>query len=159
MVLIPASSRSRGRKGESVFEGWLRRSRLGYMIVDQTPLSVPRAPKYIKRPDFLVGIVNTIVAIDVKARDFVDDCGIIELNEHEGFSCFQRCFGMPVWYAWYPDKGHERCLLFRNADIHDGHYRFLKNRQVLAIPADTMAEFDTMAVSFDMALFFASRDQ
>lgn len=159
MVLIPAANRSRGRKGETVFEGWLRRSRLGYMIVDQTPLSVPSAPKYIKRPDFLVGMVSTMVAVDVKARTLVDGCGIIEVAEHDGFDRFQRCFGTQVWYAWFPEKDHERCLLFRNSDIHDGHFRFLKNRQVLAIPADTMAEFDTMAVSFDMALFFASRDQ
>jgi len=159
MVMLPAASRDRGRKGETVFEGWLRRSRLGYMIVDQTPLSVPSAPKYIKRPDFLVGMVGTMVAVDVKARALVDGCGIIELDEHDGFVRFQRCFGTQVWYAWYPDKEHGRCLLFRNSDIHDGHVRYLKNRQVLAIPAETMAAFDTMALSFDMALFLASRDQ
>lgn len=157
MVMISAKSRARGKSAEDAFVAWLRRSKLGYMIVDQTPFSVPIAPEYIKRPDYLVGILNSMVAVDVKARDFVDGCGIIEVQEHEGFNFFQRYFGMAVWYAWYPDKGHARCLLFRNTDITPAHKRFLKNRTVCAVPIETMLEFDTIDNAFDYALFMASR--
>ena len=65
MVRLPARSIQRGKKAEDAFTFWLRLSKLGYMIVDQTPFSVPISADKIKRPDFLVGILSATMAIDV----------------------------------------------------------------------------------------------
>lgn len=157
MVRLPASSVARGKKAEDAFKRWLRESQLGYMIVDQTPFSVPISADKIKRPDFLVGILSATIAIDVKGRDFFDGCGIIELDEHEGFMFFERYFGTPVWYAWYPDKDHASCFLFRNTDIRTSFQRFLKGRTVCAIPVEAMVECQPYDQTFDYALFLASR--
>lgn len=157
MVRLPAPSVIRGQKAEEAFKQWLRRTKLGYMIVDQTPFSVPISADKLKRPDFLVGILNGTIAVDVKGRDFFDACGIIELSEHEGFMFFERYFGTPVWYAWYPDKDHTSCFLFRNTDIKKAHERLLKGRTVCAIPFEVMTECRPFDEGFDYAVFLSSR--
>lgn len=159
VVRIPAANQKRGASAEEAFKQWLRRSKLGYMIVDQTPFSVPISADKLKRPDYLVGILSGTIAIDVKGRDFFDGCGIIELAEYEGFHFFQRYFGTPVWYAWYPDKDHTTCFLFRNTDIKWEHRRLLKGRTVIAIPLDAMTECHPYEEGFDYAMFVASRHQ
>lgn len=159
MVLLPATSRERGRKAEAAFRKWLDRTRLGYMIVDQTPFSVPIGPEYLKRPDYLIGIMSIgMIAVDVKGRDLVDGCGIIEVSEYEGFSLFERYFGTPVWYVWYPHTSHTECLMFRNADLSLAHKRLLKNRTVYAVPLHVMHAFKPFEDGFDYALFVASRN-
>lgn len=157
MVRLPAKSLARGQKAEEAFKQWLRRTKLGYMIVDQTPFSVPISADKLKRPDYLVGILSGTIAVDVKGRDLFDGCGVIELAEHEGFHFFERYFGTPVWYAWYPDKEHTTCFLFRNTDIKKNHERLLKGRTVCAIPLETMTECRPYEEGFDYALFLASR--
>ena len=157
MVRLSAASVERGKKAELAFKQWLRRSKLGYMIVDQTPFSVPISADKLKRPDYLVGILNRMIAIDVKGRAFVDGCGIVELAEHSGFMFFERYFGTPVWYAWYPENGSTTCFLFRNTDIRKGNHRVLKGRTVCAIPFEAMTECHPFDEGFDYALFSASR--
>lgn len=128
------------------------------MVVDQTPLSVPIGAKHIKRPDFLVGLLSIgMVAVDVKGRDLVDGHAIIETDEYDGFHFFQRYFGIPVWYVWYPDTEHTTCSLFRNTDIHWAHRRTLNGRTVCAIPRDVMTLAKPEHEGFDYALFMASR--
>ena len=105
----------------------------------------------------LVGILNGTIAIDVKGRDFFDGCGIIETAEHEGFMFFERYFGTPIWYAWYPDQDHASCFLFRNTDIKKSHERLLKGRTVCAVPIEAMTECRPYDEGFDYALFMASR--
>lgn len=157
MVRIPAANKARGLAAENAFKQWLRRSKLGYMIVDQTPFSVPISADKLKRPDYLVGILSGTIAIDVKGRDFFDGCGIIEVAEHEGFEFFERYFGTPVWYAWYPAKDFGTCFLFRNTDIKKAHERLLKGRTVCAVPFDLMTECRPYDEEFDYAMFVASR--
>ena len=77
MVRIPAANKARGLAAENAFKQWLRRTKLGYMIVDQTPFSVPISADKIKRPDYLVGILSGTIAIDVKGPDFLDGPGIM----------------------------------------------------------------------------------
>lgn len=128
------------------------------MIVDQTPFSVPIGPEQLKRPDYLVGILSVgMVAVDVKGRDLLDGYAIIDLDEYHGFHYFERYFGTPVWYAWYPDKGHGSCLMFRNTDIKWEYRRKLNGRMVCAVPAEVMTEIRPLNDGFDYALFVASR--
>lgn len=158
MARIPAANRIRGHHAEVAFKQWLNSSRLGYMVVDQTPLSVPIGHKRIKRPDYLVGLLSIgMIAVDVKGRDLVDGHGIIELDEYEGFHFFHRYFSIPVWYAWYPDTTHQTCLLFRNTDIRWEHRRNLNGRTVCAVPRDVMTLCKPGQEGFDYALFMASR--
>jgi hypothetical protein len=156
MARIPAASRTRGALAEKAFKAWLDRTRLGYMIVDQTPFTVPITASKVKRPDFLVGILDHMVAVDVKGRDLFDGHGIIEIDEFEGFHFFQRYFGLTVWYAWYPDREHDVALLFRNTDIRAAHRMRLKGREVCAIPVDAMTQCRPFDEGFDYALFVAS---
>lgn len=157
MARIPAASRARGTLAEKAFKAWLSRTRLGYMIVDQTPFTVPMTASRVKGPDFLIGVLASMVAVDVKGRDLFDGCGIIEIDEHEGFQFFQRYFGLTVWYAWYPTRKHEVVLLFRNTDIRPDHRKMLKGREVCAIPVEGMTEVRPFEEGFDYALFVASR--
>lgn len=129
------------------------------MIVDQTPFSVPISADKLKRPDFLIGILNRMIAIDVKGREFFDGCGIVELAEHTGFMFFERYFGTPVWYAWYPNKDFATCFLFRNTDINPAYHRMLKGRTVCAIPFEVMTKCHPYDEAFDYALFLAGRNQ
>lgn len=158
MPRIPAANRIRGHHAEVAFKQWLNRSRLGYMVVDQTPFSVPIGAKHIKRPDYLIGLMSIgMVAVDVKGRDMVDGHGIIELDEHDGFNFFQRYFSVPVWYAWYPYTDHDTCLLFRNTDIKTAHRKTLNRRTVYAVPREVMTLCKPVHEGFDYALFMASR--
>lgn len=158
MARIPAANRERGALAEKAFKAWLDRTRLGYMIVDQTPFTVPSTASRVKRPDFLVGILDTMVAVDVKGRDLIDGFGIIEVDEYEGFHFFQRYFGLTVWYVWYPTRKHDEALLFRNTDIRTAHRARLKGREVCAVPVETMYRCLPYDQQFDYALFMAGRD-
>ena len=70
---------------------------------------------------------------------------------------FERYFGTPVWYAWYPGKDFGTCFLFRNTDIRRSHQRQLKGRTVCAIPLDDMTECQPYEETFDYAMFKAHR--
>lgn len=131
---------------------------MGYMVVDQTPFTVPSHANEIKRPDFLVGILSVgLVAIDVKGRSPVDGAIIIERAEFEGFTYFERYFGAPVWYVCYPERTSDRCLLFRNADLMRLPLKPLNRRHVYAVPLSSMTNAFPHDETFDTALLAASR--
>jgi hypothetical protein len=158
MVRLSAASVERGQKAEEAFKKWLRRTKLGYMVVDQTPFSVPIGPERLKRPDFLVGILSVgMIAIDAKGRNLVDGHAIIEVSEYEGFSYFERYFGTPVWYAWYPNRDHLLCYLFRNSDLRGAYRQQFGKRTVFAVPLEVMTPCKPFDEHFDYALFVASR--
>ena len=162
MARIPAANRDRGRAAEAAFKAWLVDSRLAFMVVDQTPLTMPRhLSGSVKRPDYLVGILSIgLVAVDVKARTPVEGHLLIDADEHAAFGLFERYFGTPVWYACYTE-GHARsCCLFRNVDIcpeRDG--RRLGGRTAYAVPIELATHCRVEAEPFDAALFNASRER
>lgn len=162
MAVIPARNRREGLEAETSFRCWLLKSKLGFLEVDQKFHSLPQyLRKIVKRPDFLVGILSVgMVAVDVKSRvSMMKDFIIIEHEEYESFSAFERYFGLKVWYACYVDKDFSRCLLFRNADIDPSRFSArIRNRLVLAIPINLMTPANANE-TFDHTLLRASRER
>src|SRR5262245_30425008 len=91
----------KGEGGERALQDWLDRSRLAYLYLDQTPLTIPAAHRVnIKRPDFLVTVegIGTI-AVDAKAKAFIDGYFVLDVSERRRLDGFESVFGIPVWYA------------------------------------------------------------
>lgn len=112
----------KGEGGERTLQDWLDRSRLAYLYLDQSPLTIPAAHRaHIKRPDFLVAVdgIGTI-AVDAKAKSFIEGCLVLDASERRRLDGFESTFGIPVWYACFPPKEQRRCYLFRNRDLFDG---------------------------------------
>jgi len=79
-VLTPLQRIEQGEGGERALQVWLDRSRLAYLFLDQTPLTMPTMHRAdIKRPDFLVAIDGLgTVAVDAKAKAFIDGHFVLE---------------------------------------------------------------------------------
>ena len=105
-----------GEGGERALQDWLDRSRLAYLFLDQTPLTMPATHRAdIKRPDFLVAIDGLgTVAVDAKAKAFIDGCFVLDASERRRLDGFESEFGMPVWYACFQPAAPRLCYLFRN---------------------------------------------
>jgi hypothetical protein len=109
----------KGEDGERALQEWLDRSRLAYVFLDQTPLTIPIAHRaHIKRPDFLVAVDGLgTIAVDAKAKSFIEGCFVIDASERRRLDGFESIFGIPVWYACFPPEEEGRCYLFRNRDL------------------------------------------
>jgi len=83
--------------GERALQDWLDRSRLAYLYLDQTPVTIPAARADIKRPDFLVAVhgIGT-VAVDAKAKAFIDVCFVLDASERRRLDGFESAFGIPL---------------------------------------------------------------
>ena len=109
----------KGEGGERTLQDWLDRSRLAYLLLDQSPLTIPAAHRAdIKRPDFLVAVdgIGTI-ALDAKAKAFIGGCLMLDASERRRLDGFETIFGIPVWYACFPPDDPRRAYLFRNRDL------------------------------------------
>ena len=98
-----------GEGGERALQDWLDRSRLAYLYLDQSPLTIPTAHRAdIKRPDFLVAVdgVGT-VAVDAKAKAFIDGCFVLDASERRRLDGFESVFDIPVWYACFPPESRD----------------------------------------------------
>lgn len=116
--------------------------------------------RIIKRPDRLIGILSVgLVAVDVKARSAVSGSVLIQVDEYETFVTFEQMFGIPVWYACYPDRTYETCLLFRNVDLTLGERARVKDAPCFAFPIELATEVQPAKLAFDTALMRASRDR
>lgn len=109
----------KGEGGERALQDWLDRSRLAYLFLDQSPLTIPAAHRAdIKRPDFLVAINGLgTIALDAKAKAFIDGCFVLDASERRRLEGFESVFAIPVWYACFPPEEPGRCYLFRNRDL------------------------------------------
>jgi hypothetical protein len=124
----------KGEGGERALQDWLDRSRLAYLYLDQTPLTIPAAHRAdIKRPDFLVAVEGLgTVALDAKAKSFIDGCFLLDASERRRLDGFESTFGIPVWYVCFPPAEEGRCYLFRNralmgpAVMHDAAKQLIR---------------------------------
>jgi hypothetical protein len=129
---------AQGEGGERALQDWLDRSRLAYLYLDQTPLTIPAAHRAdIKRPDFLVAVegVGTI-AVDAKAKSFIDGCFVLDASERRRLDGFESIFGIPVWYACFPPEEEGRCYLFRNRDLNGTAVISNLAKRIICAPAD-----------------------
>jgi hypothetical protein len=88
-------------------QDWLDRSRLAYLFLDQTSLTIPAHQRAnIKRPDFLVAVDRLgTVALDAKAESFTDGQFVLDASDRRRLVGFESAFGMPVWYACFSAGG------------------------------------------------------
>jgi hypothetical protein len=124
----------KGEGGERTLQEWLDRSRLAYVFLDQSPLTIPAAHRvHIKRPDFLVAVDGLgTIALDAKAKSFIEGCLMLDLSERRRLDGFESIFGIPVWYACFPPTEPGLCYLFRNRVIME--QAVIHNRQIVLAP-------------------------
>jgi hypothetical protein len=147
-----------GEGGERALQDWLDRSRLAYLYLDQTPLTIPVARRAdIKRPDFLVAVdgVGTI-AVDAKAKCLVDGCFVLDACEWRRLDAFESVFAMPVWYACFPPDERGTCYLFRNRELAGPTVIHVTDQQIIRAPLALAVTVPHHRVLFDRALAAAN---
>jgi hypothetical protein len=148
---------AQGEGGERKLQDWLDRSRLAYLYLDQTPLTIPAAHlANIKRPDFLVAVDGlSTIAVDAKAKSFIDGGFVIDVSERRRLDGFEAIFGIPVWYACFPPERPGRCYLFRNRDLAGSGVRHLTRSQMVWAPIMLGQSVEHPATPFGRALLAA----
>jgi hypothetical protein len=156
-VLSPIQRIEQGEGGERALQDWLDRSRLAYLFLDQTPLTMPATHRAdIKRPDFLVAIEGLgTVAVDAKAKAFIDGHFVLDASERRRLDGFETAFGIPVWYACFPPNEPDLCHLFRNRELMGAAVIHDPARQIIRSPLILGFTFEPASVSFAAALLRA----
>lgn len=105
-VIHPAD-KAKGDLGERRFKGWLDKSALPHVYLDQTPMSVPEHLRgELKRPDYLVGVPGVgMVAFDVKVKALYNGHFIFDFGEIRRMRNFARFFHMTVYFACLDPDG------------------------------------------------------
>ena len=153
----PLERIEKGEGGERALQDWLDRSRLAYLFLDQTPLTIPAAHRAnIKRPDFLVPIGGMeIIAVDAKAKAFVDGHFVLDASERRRLDGFETEFGMPVWYACFPPGEPRHCYLFRNRALMGPAVLYDPTKQIVRVPVTLGFAVEHAAIPFAQALLQA----
>jgi hypothetical protein len=148
----------KGEGGERALQDWLDRSRLAYLFLDQSPLTIPAAHRTdIKRPDFLVAVDgNGTIAVDAKAKRFIDGYFMLDASERRRLDGFESVFGIPVWYACFPPEEPGRCFLFRNRDLMDSAVMHDPTKQSIRAPVSFGFAVEHAGLPFAQALLRAS---
>jgi hypothetical protein len=156
-LLSPEQRIARGEGGERALQDWLDRSKLAYLFLDQTPLTMPAAHRAdIKRPDFLVAIEGLgTVAVDAKTKAFIDGCFVLDSSERRRLDGFEAEFGIPVWYVCFPPEQPRRAYLFRNRDLMGSAIIHNPTKQTIHVPLTVGSELQHAAFSFPQALLRA----
>jgi hypothetical protein len=153
-VLSPAQRIEQGEGGERALQDWLDRSRLAYLFLDQTPLTMPAMHRAdIKRPDFLVAIEGLgTVAVDAKAKAFIDGHFVLDASERRRLDGFESAFGIPVWYACFPPTEPRLVYLFRNRDLMGAVVIYDPAKQTIRAPLRLGLPVEHSRISFAYAL-------
>jgi len=152
--LPPLQRIEQGEGGERALQDWFDRSRLAYLFLDQTPLTMPAAHRAdIKRPDFLVAIEGLgTVAVDAKAKAFIDGCFVLDASERRRLDGFETVFGIPVWYACFPPDEPRLAYLFRNRQLMGSAVSYDLGRQTIHGPRHLGSVVEHASVPFAKAL-------
>src|SRR5262245_4339404 len=146
----PLQRIEQGEGGERTLQDWLDRSRLAYLYLDQTPLTIPAAHRAdIKRPDFLVAVDGLgTIAVDAKAKAFVDGYFMLDASERRRLDGFESVFGIAVWYACFPPSQPGTCHLFRSRDLNGPAVTHDTVRRVVYAPLHLSSATDYRRTSF-----------
>jgi hypothetical protein len=147
----------RGEGGERALQDWLDRSKLAYLFLDQTPLTMPAAHRAdIKRPDFLLAIEGLgTIALDAKAKAFIDGCFVLDASERRRLDAFETEFGIPVWYVCFPPAEPQHAWLFRNRDLMGSAVAHDVDRQIIRAPLKLGFAVEPLTTPFAKALMQA----
>jgi hypothetical protein len=148
----------KGEGGERALQDWLDRSRLAYLLLDQSPLTIPAAHRAdIKRPDFLVAVDGSgTIAVDAKAKAFIDGCLVLDASERRRLEGFEIMFGIPVWYACFPPDSRTLAYLFRNRDLIGADVSYDAAKQIVRAPLALGVAVVRSATPFAAALCLRS---
>ena len=148
---------AKGEGGERALQNWLDRSRLVYLFLDQTPLTIPATLRAsLKRPDFLVAIDGFgTIAVDAKAKAFVDGHFVLDVSERRRLDGFESEFGMPVWYACFPPAEPRLCYLFRNRALMGPAVTHDAGKAIIKAPLGLGFAARPTSISFTAALLRA----
>lgn len=115
---------------------WLTRSKMAYIYIEQSPLTVPRAlAQKIKRCDILFGLPTIgLAGLEVKALTLYNDQIYIDAGEHHGLSAFEAYFNVTVWFMVIPKGEGDTCFLFRNRDLDRLKPIEKRGRAILPLP-------------------------
>jgi hypothetical protein len=152
--LSPQQRIERGEGGERALQDWLDRSRLPYLFLDRTPLTMPATHRAdIKRPDFLVAVdgIGT-VAVDAKAKAFIDGRFVLDASERRRLDGFESTFGVPVWYTCFPPAEPQLCYLFRNRELMGSLVVYDRTRQIIHVPLSLGSPIEHASVVFQNSL-------
>ena len=96
------------------------------------------------------------VAIDTKAKAFIDGHFVLDTSERRRRDGFESYFGMPVWYACFPPAEPRLCYLFRNRALMGKAVLHDTARQILRAPVGLGVAVEHAGMSFAQALANAS---
>ncbi|MFB2553782.1 hypothetical protein [Ensifer soli] len=121
MFRLSSALKTKGAKAEDDFRAWLNRSGVGYLYIEQSPLTVPEGLRgRIKRPDYLVGIPHAgLLAFDVKAKTAYDGELLFDVEEIEKLALFARAFHLTVYFACLDAEGDGRQWWVPLAELHN----------------------------------------
>ncbi len=147
-----------GEGGERALQDWLDRSRLAYLFLDQTPLTIPAAHRAnVKRPDFLVAVDNLgTIAVDAKVKAFVDGHFVLDVSERGRLDGFESVFAIPVWYACFPPTEAGMSYLFRNRDLMGRTVTHDPDKGIIRAPLALGCAVAHASISFARALLCAA---
>jgi len=150
----PLERIEKGEGGERALQDWLDRSRVPYLFLDQTPLMMPATLRAdLKRPDFLVAIAGMgTVAVDAKAKAFIDDHFVLDVSERRRLDGFESEFSMPVWYACFPPAEPRLCYFFRNRALMGQAVLYDAAKQIIRAPLALGFAAEHARMSFAQAL-------
>ncbi len=156
-LLSPEQRIARGEGGERALQDWLDRSKLAYLFLDQTPLTMPAMHRAdLKRPDFLVAIEGLgTIAVDAKAKAFIDGHFVLDASERRRLDGFESVFGIPVWYACFPPGDPWLAYLFSNRELIGAAVIHDPARQIIRAPLSLGFAAPPASVSFAAALLRA----
>jgi len=160
-IQSPLQRIEQGEGGERALQDWLDRSRLAYLFLDQTPLTMPAAHRAdIKRPDFLVAVESLgTVAVDAKAKAFIGRHFVLDASERRRLDGFESAFGIPVWYACFPPAELRLAYLFRNRDLMGSAVMHDPVRQIIRAPVKLGSAVEHASTSFAKALLSATGER
>jgi hypothetical protein len=155
----PLERIEKGEGGERALQDWLDRSRLAYLFLDQTPLTIPASFRAdLKRPDFLVAVEDHApVAVDAKAKAFLAGHFVIDASERRRLDGFEARFGMPVWYACFPPNDPGLCYHFRNRALMGNAVVYDREHELIHAPVALGHAAHFIRQSFAAALAQATR--
>jgi hypothetical protein len=156
-VRSPIQRIEQGEGGERALQDWLDRSRLAYLFLDQTPLTMPATHRAdLKRPDFLVAIEGLgTLAVDAKAKAFIDGHFVLDASERRRLDGFESVFGIPVWYACFPPAEANSAYLFRNRDLMGVAVIHDPTKAIILAPLTLGFAVEPTSLSFAAALLQA----
>lgn len=142
--------KEQGARAEKHFSSWLDRSARPYILVEQSPASMPKHLRgSFKRPDFFVGFPTIgMIGCEVKAFSLYKGAFLFNEAEFENLDNFARGFNIHIWLFFFPPDIPDQCFFIRNGDLAAKPRKRMRGRVCIELEAAMME-----TARFEDALF------